>query len=91
MGVAFLLQNPNERRLNMLVFLTAVIAVSTVAMVVLSFVIHRSSKQREKDIDKLVIVLATATLVSGSTLGESDLAIRLFNEQYPLLRKTLKI
>ena len=75
----------------MLVFLTAVIAVSTVAMVVLTFVIHRSSKQREKDIDKLVIGIATAILVSGRTAGESGTAIDLFNEQNLLLKKSLKI
>lgn len=75
----------------MMEFLTAVIALCALAMFVLSVVIHRTSTQNQKQLEKLIKATATAILISGRLVGEQDTAVKLFNDQYTLFARNLKL
>lgn len=74
----------------MIVFWTAIMALCACAMLALSVVIHRSSKQSQRQMERLIRAMTTSILISGKMVGEPDRAVRLFNEQYPLFEKNLK-
>lgn len=75
----------------MMELLTAVIAICAVAMFILSVMINCASRRNQRQLEKLIKAMATSILISGRTVGEPDTALRLFNEQYPLFAKELRL
>jgi prolipoprotein diacylglyceryltransferase len=66
---------------------TVVIAVFTFLMWLVSHRIHQATKQRDKEMTDLYLNIMSTILVSGRTVGEADLAVRLIKEQKEKLSK----
>lgn len=66
---------------------TVVIALFTFLMWWVSHRIHEASRQRDKEMKELYLVIMSTLLVSGKTVGEPDLAVRLIKEQTEKLQQ----
>ena len=60
---------------------TIIIALFTFLMWWVSRRIHQASLKRDKEMTDLYLIIMSTILVSGKTVGEADLAIRLIKEQ----------
>ena len=76
---------------------SAVTGLATVVIAVYAIFSHRLAKRIEKQsrsnqerFHELLLSMASATLVSGRTVGEPDLATRLFKSQREQLRKEIE-
>lgn len=66
---------------------TSVIAIFTFLMWLVSHRIHQATKKRDKEMTELCLNIISTILVSGRTVGEADLAVRLIKEQKEKLSK----
>ena len=66
---------------------TFVIALFTILMWWVSHRIHQATMKRDKEMNELYLTIMATILVSGRTVGEPDLAVRLIEEQKEKLRK----
>lgn len=75
----------------MLQYLYLILAICSVASFVLSFNLYLSGKRNQQNMEKLIIAMVSSILISGKATGEPEIAMRLFNEQFPLMQNKLKM
>lgn len=68
---------------------TCIIALFTVLMWFVTRRIESATRHRDKEMTELYLVIVSTILVSGRTVGEPELSIRLIEEQKEKLGKLL--